>query len=324
MLVDEYIYGVARIRALESSLLSDDDINQLLETSDYESGIQFLRDKGWGNGQLEETLEDIIKIEKDKTKTIIKEIVKDEKDLDILTVDDRYHNLKAAIKKVCTNAKVDNDSIFVNGKYSPEELEDIIKKSEYGRLPSDMVDVARLATETLIKSTDGQLCDVIIDKALLEKIKAIGQSSSNSLVRDYADVKVGMADIKIALRAALSGKDQSFVKNAMVPCSYVNVTELESAVVSGVDAVCDYIASIGLDNLAVAVKKSKSYFECVCDNIIIDKIKTQKYESFSVGPILAYSLARGNEIKTVKIILSGKLNGFDNDFIKERVRIMYA
>ena len=30
------------------------------------------------------------------------------------------------------------------------------------------------------------------------------------------------------------------------------------------------------------------------------------------------------EIKTVKIILSGKINGFDNEFIKERVRVMYA
>ena len=35
-------------------------------------------------------------------------------------------------------------------------------------------------------------------------------------------------------------------------------------------------------------------------------------------------IARENEIKTVKIILSGKINGFDNEFIKERVRVMYA
>ena len=37
-----------------------------------------------------------------------------------------------------------------------------------------------------------------------------------------------------------------------------------------------------------------------------------------------WKIARENEIKTVKIILSGKINGFDNEFIKERVRVMYA
>ncbi len=322
--MDEYIYGVARIRALESFLFTDDDINHLLETDDYDSALQFLRDKGWGTGQLEETLEDIIKIEQDKTKKIIEEIVEDKKDLAILVVEDRFHNLKAAIKKVCTDAKVTDDSIYVSGGIDPRELEDIIRKSEYDRLPSDMVETARTATETLLTSGDGQLCDVIVDKALLKRIKEIGQNSDNSLIKDYADIKVGMANIKIALRTAASQKDASFARNAMEPCTYVNVGELIDATSRGEDAVIEYLATVGLDDIADACKKSKSYFECVLDNKVIDKIKTQKYESFSIGPILAYSIARDNEIKTVKIILSGKLNGFDKDFIKERARIMYA
>ena len=42
-------------------------------------------------------------------------------------------------------------------------------------------------------------------------------------------------------------------------------------------------------------------------------MQPQKYESFSVGPLVAYVLARENEIKTVRIILSGKQNGFSDD-----------
>ena len=45
---------------------------------------------------------------------------------------------------------------------------------------------------------------------------------------------------------------------------------------------------------------------------------------YIVANVIAYVIARENEIKTVKIILSGKINGFDNEFIKERVRVMYA
>ncbi|MCI8744511.1 MAG: V-type ATP synthase subunit C, partial [Lachnospiraceae bacterium] len=36
------------------------------------------------------------------------------------------------------------------------------------------------------------------------------------------------------------------------------------------------------------------------------------------------ALARENEIKTVRIILSGKLNGLSDDSIRERVREMYV
>ena len=45
---------------------------------------------------------------------------------------------------------------------------------------------------------------------------------------------------------------------------------------------------------------------------------------FTVGPLFAYVLARQNEISTVRIILSGKLNELDDGMIRERLREMYV
>ena len=312
--MDEYIYGVARIRALESTLLTDEDVNDLAEAKDYDSALQILRDKGWGTGNPNETLGDIIKTEQDKTRQVIDEIIEDKRDLEILIVEDEYHNLKTAIKKVVTNANVANkyvyialnpkdvkdendENIKVIGNITIKELENIVTNSEYEKLPEHMIHTARKAAEALIKSGDGQLCDIIIDKQLLRMFRNIGRESENSLVRDYANIRVGMADIKIAIRSALAGKDADFAFKAMIPCDYVNVNELEKTVEEGIDAVIDYLKQIGHEDLAEAAKKSKSYFECVCDNKIIEKIKTQKYETFTFGPVLAYALARYNEIK---------------------------
>ena len=50
----------------------------------------------------------------------------------------------------------------------------------------------------------------------------------------------------------------------------------------------------------------------------------QKYNAFSVGPVIAYVIARQNEIKTVRIILTGKQNDLPDDSIRERVREMYV
>ena len=68
----------------------------------------------------------------------------------------------------------------------------------------------------------------------------------------------------------------------------------------------------------------RSAFERWCDNRIIRTIKPQKYESFTIGPVVAYVIARLNEIKTARIILSGKLNGLTDESIRERVREMYV
>ena len=40
--------------------------------------------------------------------------------------------------------------------------------------------------------------------------------------------------------------------------------------------------------------------------------------------MVAYQLARENEIKTVRIILTGKQNEFPDEAIRERVREMYV
>ena len=76
--------------------------------------------------------------------------------------------------------------------------------------------------------------------------------------------------------------------------------------------------------MAEALAESPSAFERWCDNKIIQTIKPQKYNPFSVEPLVAYVLARENEIKTVRIILSAKANNLPEDSIRERVREMYV
>lgn len=319
----DYTYGVARIRALESTLFSNETINQLMQCKSFEECMNFLRDKGWGDGNPEQSLEEMLAMEQKRTWTVLYELIKDKKECKILTINNEFHNLKAAVKQVCTEQETGN-IFYENTDLSPEFLMSCIKQAQYYLLPDDMAEAAREATEVMLHTGDGQMCDIIIDKAALEAIKKAGNEAENSLIRKYADMQVAIADIKIAVRCAATGKDKQFVKKALVPCDGVSVTELAFQIEGGLDSVCSYLENAGFADAVRALKKSKSVFECWCDNQMIESIRSQKYNSFTLGPIIAYVLARENEIKTVKIILSGKMNGFDDEFIKERVRVMYA
>ena len=53
-------------------------------------------------------------------------------------------------------------------------------------------------------------------------------------------------------------------------------------------------------------------------------LKLQKRGTDSAGPVAAYYLARQNEIKMARIILTAKANGFTEEDIRERVRDMYV
>ena len=234
-----------------------------------------------------------------------------------------YHNLKAAIKEVCTEEK--NRHIFYEDVSIPGSVMlEIVKERDFGKLPAHMQNAAQEAYETLLHTRDGQLCDVIIDKAALDAIYQAGKASDVAIIRDYAESTVAVADIKIAVRSQKTAKSIEFMKRAMAECASVSVDQLSKAALAGADSISEYLLGTAYAEGAEALRTSPSAFERWCDNRIIQTISPQKYNAFTIGPVIAYVIARQNEIKTVRIILSGKLNELPDDSIRERVREMYV
>ncbi|HHU48956.1 MAG TPA: V-type ATPase subunit, partial [Clostridiales bacterium] len=96
------------------------------------------------------------------------------------------------------------------------------------------------------------------------------------------------------------------------------------AAASGLEDIYEYLKHTEYWEGVNELEQSLSLFERWCDDRLIQRIQPQKYNPFSIGPLAAYLLARDNEIRTVRIILLGKLNQLSNQSIRERLRIMYV
>lgn len=320
---EQYTYAVARIRALEVSLFSNSMIDQLMACAGYEQCLQFLVEKGWGNNETSVNEEAMLKREEEKIWEVVRELSIEMEKFAVLSYPKLFHNLKAAIKEVCTeetNRNIFYDDVAIPGK----EMLGIIKEKEFGRLPQIMQAAAAEAYDTLLHTRDGQLCDIIIDQAALKAIYQAGKEATDDIIRDYAESTVGVANIKIAVRAQKTAKSVDFMKRAMAECDSISVDQLSKAALNGMDAIRDYLQGTAYAEGAEALAESPSAFERWCDNRIIQTISPQKYEAFTIGPVVAYVIARQNEIKTVRIILSGKQNDLAEDSIRERVREMYV
>ena len=320
----QYTFAVAYIRAKEAGLFSAATIDQLMACGSYDACIQFLQERGWGYADTPAQAEAILSCEEKKTWEIFYDLVKDEDILDVLGYSKAFHNLKAAIKESCS-AKKAPKNIYIEGtKPAAEQIREIVRDHDFGRLPSMMSQAAKDAYETLLHTGDGQLCDVIIDRACMEAIHQAGQKTKQAIIRDYAETQVAVGNIKVAVRCAKTGKQPEFIQRALAPCGSLNVNALAQAALGGTDAIREYLSSSGYAEAAEALAESYSAFERWCDNSVIKAIRPQKYNAFSVGPVVAYVLARENEIKTVRIILSGKQNGLPEESIRERIREMYV
>lgn len=322
MAKNDYTYAVARIRAREGKLLSASFLEQLVSAPDCDSCIRLLREKGWGDKDGEAPFE-LLSKERERLWELMEELVGDLSVFNVFLYGNDYHNLKAAIKETCMDVHL--PGIYIShGTVDPEVIQTAVSKKLFSELPSTMQTPARTAYETLLTTHDGQLCDVILDRAALTAVYQAGKNSGNEFLALYGELTVAAADIKIAYRALRTGKEPDFLTQALVPCDSLDLPSLIEASGKGRKGLSEYLKTTAYGKGTDALDVSCSAFERWCDNLLIQRIRPQLHVPFGLGPLAAYILARENEIKSVRIILSGKINHLPEESLRERVRETYV
>ena len=169
-------------------------IEQLIAQKTYADCLQFLGEKGWGDTEAGvQDAETILNRELEKTWTLVKEMVSDQTVFDVLLIQDSFHNLKAAIKTV-VDGEVQANIFYDNASVSGEALVEIIKDKDFRSLPESMRECALEAYECLVHTGDGQMCDVIIDRAAMRAMLAAAEKNGDALLKEYAETVVAVAN----------------------------------------------------------------------------------------------------------------------------------
>lgn len=319
---EDYIYAVARIRSKELALLNAQDIEQLMASKSFSEAMKLLEDKGWGDG-TQTSAEKLLAFENEKTWSLMRELTDDLSAFDVLLLPIDYNNLKASIKAVVTQTEP-QDVFIAGGTVSVETILKAAKEGDFSSLPDQMKPVAAEAYTTFVQTGDGQLCDAIIDSACLSAIAKRGKESKNEIIERYSELLVAVTDIKIAVRCAKTEKPLQFISSSLAPCNTLDVSRLATSASKGIDELYAYLAITDYSSAVDMLKQSYSAFEKWCDDEVMELIKEQKVNPFTIGPLFAYVVARQNEISIVRIILSGKINELPDEIIRERLRAMYV
>ena len=132
-----YTYAVARIRSKELTLLNAQAIDQLLAAKSYDECLRLLADRGWGDGEVAADDARLLAAEREKTWNLIGELVEDMSVFDVFLYANDYHNLKAAIKLVCTGES--DFGVFIShGTVDSGAILEAVRAKEFGALPEAM------------------------------------------------------------------------------------------------------------------------------------------------------------------------------------------
>ena len=324
---EQYVYAVTRIHANEKYLLNAQDLEQMAAASDLAGAMRVLSEKGWGSPTLSPNDTDaLIGHETDRTWKLIGELMGGDASFDVVRISDDYHNLKAAIKLVwLSEGKADERGCFLkHGTVSAERILKAAEENDFGLLPDTLAAVGREAYEMLTQTKSGQMVDIVIDRAALVAIDAAGKKSESRLLGRYATMTVDMANIKSAVRCLSMKKSETFAAQVIAPCGSLDTQRLVKAATMGGEEIAQCLKGTEYEDAIDKLKQSVSAFESWCGDKIISLIKPQLKNYFTIEPIAAYILARDNEIKLARLILSAKQNSISAEALRERLRDTYV
>ncbi len=306
-----YASAVAAVRAMENSLLTHSDIEQLIASkskAEYNSLIS-------AKGSEQATLEDVW--------DMLRAYAPNDRELEILLYKNDFHNLKAALKAVISGKEPQHYFIRPTN-LDLDKLVVAIKSKEYEDLPEYIRKTAQEAYELLTRTLDGQLSDSVIDTAALEAMQRAAYRHGGEFMRRYAEMTALYADIKTAYRCALMKKSKSFIETAVCGTSELDKDSLVRAALEGVDGLFAYLENTQYSDAAKLLRESPAKFEKLCDDEMIELAQTARMTAFGTEPLAAYYLAKEAEIKNLRIISVCKESGTDRETITERMRKLYV
>ncbi|MGB9594932.1 MAG: V-type ATP synthase subunit C [Candidatus Poribacteria bacterium] len=335
----KYGYASGRLRVLETRLLNRNSILRLLEADSAQEVIRLLSEGEYGSAfsSITSPLDfDIgLKTELRRAYALIDELSHDPNLTNIFRIKWDFHNLKALLKaSYLENLKTGFDGIISDLGLIPLEnlkltvMPESDKKAE--EVPDYIMDALNSARNQYESSQNPRFIDTIIDNHCYSFMFKQAEEFSNKFLIGYFKAVVDLNNIRNFVRIRMLSENIRLLDSILLPYGSLDkkvfIAHFDDPIESFASSLSNTIYS---DVITEGIRKwtdehSLATFEKLADNFLINYIKPAKYIIFGIEPLIGYLLAKENEIKLIRIIMTGKLNELPTEIINERLRDTYV
>lgn len=324
-----FAQSIAQIRVYETRMINRAKIEALVEAKDFSECIRLLQDGQYSKYVAMPSYEEGLKLALEDLYREMYKMIPVKAVVDVLAARYDGHNIKSLIKGKL--AGVDTNGILINaGTITVDSLRYAIKEGNYKEIPEILVDYIVRAFDEYRNTQDPKDIDITIDKGMYKYALDIAKNSKMDYLEEIVRRLIDITNIKTFVRIRAQEKGIEFLERALIDGGYVKRDVFISYVndslekFAGKVVYTDYSkwANEGLEEYIRNGDLGK--LERYADNFLISTLKEVKLVSFGPEPIVGYILAKENEIKILRIILTGKKNNVNPDTIRERLRDVYV
>lgn len=321
----DYLAISARIRAMETTLLTAERMDQLLESRSNEEVSKLLQECGYPelDAARPEAMDAALSQTREELLADLGDSAPDSRYIDIFKLKYDYHNAKTILKA----AAMDTDParmLMDMGRISAETLKAAMDSGELDSLPGTLPEAIAEAKSVLDTTRDPQLSDIVLDRWMYRDMAQVAEVTGSSFLRGYVAAQIDAANLRALIRTLRMGKNADFLAGVLFEGG-----ELEPAAVLAVAAGHGGLGEVyGPTRFARAAEAgeaalkggSLTEFEKQCDDAVGDYLSGAQMIPFGEAPMLAYLAARETEYTNIRILLMGRAAGLSPEVIRSRLR----
>lgn len=315
-------YALGRLSVISHDKLDTAKLDRLMQASSPADAYRALAEMGWAEG---EDYEKAAQEQVQAAYTLIRGLSTKPALTDAFQMRYDVNNLKMLLKSRCLSQSA--PALSPCGVFSVEALRHAVAEHQYRALPKALCDALDALEKRLAMNVNPLDIDVTLDRAYFALVFDTLPKDASS-ARAYFQTRVDFANALAAFRALGMGKDAAFVKAFLIeggtirPHKWLDAYEKPEklpALLKGY-GVKAYRAAIA----AYESKDRLPALERAADDLQLACFIPYKNSMDSDERLVGYLLMREREAAAVRLIMAGKVNGFAEETVRERLRELYG
>ncbi|MSS77541.1 V-type ATP synthase subunit C [Anaerococcus sp. WCA-380-WT-2B] len=329
---EQFIRASVTTRVYEKNLLTSNNIQRLVDSSNLSEAISLLNDSSYGEfmkdiNRNEEYEKALLSMLKESYKKIRK--ISPDKNL-IVFLEEKYnfHNLKVLVKELIQDA--DYSTAYMDiGTIDLSAIKKAIK-SDFKTFDDVYITYAQNALDLYEDTKDPQDIDLSLDRNFYQKLLIDAKNLAFDSLVDFTRQRIDLVNLKSLLR--IKGQNQSIdlLKKALIDGGFINKNNFILGFNQDMGLLANFfinektypLVKKALDSKDL--KEATRMIEKAIDDYLLDFAKDSKKVSYGPEVMLGYLINREMEIKNLRIILVAKQNMLSREFIEERLRNLYV
>ncbi|MCT4592321.1 MAG: V-type ATPase subunit [Candidatus Gracilibacteria bacterium] len=323
MLKKDFIFSVARIRALESRLLSQAQVERMVSAKDAKEAFKILNDLDWaeflGEAEKPEDFEHVLEAGLIEVKNLINSAVDYNGDFDFLWMFYDMHNVKVLIKNYLKGDDSDIRNILSGlGTVSADTMHRIIFEDQKIENFEFLLEFKEQLKKDFEENYDPEKIDLMIEDAFFSKIRPLAMKMKSPMMHRFYTRYIDMQNINSFLRRA------DFDKECNGFCYFVKGGDVKECVFKKSKNLEDFVSNIKCDRLReIIVREMKEgeiesflRLENALDEFLFEELKSSKMEHIGPDAIFAFFWQKRRNAQIIRSIMVGKLSNIDEKQIR--------